>query len=140
MLLNLDPLRTLFIFLVQGLLIIAGILPIELLGQLLIFVRSGVGALDFFLETVESWDVINAFIFVKYLVFADVLLLLRLLRQLFGALILLGRQVFMSNYLGGIFCFIIQIFLIFGPLRAYALFVHMIVLLLCLNFLLLLLG
>lgn len=90
MLLNLDPLRTLFIFLVQGLLIIAGILPIELLGQLLIFVRSGVGALDFFLETVESWDVINAFIFVKYLVFADVLLLLRLLRQLFGALILLG--------------------------------------------------
>ena len=95
--------------------------------------------MDFFLETVESWDVINAFIFVKYLVFADVLLLLRLLRQLFGALILLGRQVFMCN-LGGIFYFFIQIFLIFGPLRAYALFVHMIVLLLCLNFLLLLLG
>ena len=97
MLLNLDPLRTLFIFMVQGLLIIAGILPIELLGQLLVFVRSGVGALNFFLETVKSRDVIDAFIFVKHLVFARVLLLLRLLRQLFGALKLLGRNFSMCN-------------------------------------------
>ena len=97
MLLHLDPLRTPLILMVQGLLIVTGIWPIELLGQFLIFIRPGVSALDFFLETVEGRDVIDAFIFVKHLVFARVLLILRLLRHLFGALELLSRRVSSCN-------------------------------------------
>ena len=78
------------------------------------------GALDFLLEAVEGRDVIDAFIFVQKLVLAHILLFLRLLGHLLDALKLLSVLIIQQ----------LLLMIVIGPLlRAYALLVHMVLLL-----------